>query len=66
MACGEPAFDVRLTPLQQRIAELRDAGYRDREIAAICGIRPERIAVELETAQRQVLEFRAVEAWEAA
>ena len=59
-------FASRLTPLQQRIAELRDAGYRDREIAAICGIGRERIAVELETAQRQVLEFRADEAWEAA
>ena len=30
----------KLTPMQQRIAALRAEGYRDKEIAAICQIKP--------------------------
>ena len=50
------AYTSTLTPLQQRIAELRDIGYSDREISAICGIPYKVVALEMEGAKRSILE----------
>lgn len=52
----ELAYTSTLTPLQQRIAELRDIGYSDREISAICGIPYKVVALEMEGAKRSILE----------
>lgn len=49
-------YTSTLTPLQQRIAELRDIGYSDREISAICGIPYKVVALEMEGAKRSILE----------
>ncbi|WP_297720808.1 hypothetical protein [Intestinimonas sp.] len=50
------AYTSTLTPLQQRIAELRDIGYSDREISALCGIPYKLVALEMEGAKRRILE----------
>ena len=56
----------RLTPAQRRIASLRADGYRDREIAAMCGIGHADVAAEMENAQCRILMFRADDtAWAA-
>lgn len=55
--CGQRlCYTSTLTPLQQRIAELRDIGYSDREISAICGIPYKVVALEMEGAKRSILE----------
>lgn len=56
----------RLTPAQRRIASLRADGYRDREIAAMCGIGHADVAAEMENAKCRILMFRADDtAWAA-
>ena len=49
-------YTSTLTPLQQRIAELRDIGYSVREFSAICGIPYIVVALEMEGAKRSILE----------
>lgn len=48
----------RITPAQRRIASLRADGYRDKEIAAICGIGHADVKAEMENARCRILHFR--------
>lgn len=48
----------RLTPTQRRIASLRADGYRDKEIAAMCGIGYADVTVEMEDAKCCILRFQ--------
>lgn len=45
----------RITPMQRRIALLRADGYNNKEIAAICGIRHQDVAAEMENAKCRIL-----------
>lgn len=47
----------KLTPLQQRIAALRAEGYRDKEIAAICQLKPCEVELEMSQAQATIIPF---------
>ena len=47
----------KLTPMQQRIAALRAEGYRDKEIAAICQIKPCDVEREMSQAQATIIPF---------
>lgn len=47
----------KLTPMQQRIASLRVEGYRDKEIAAICQIKPCEVEREMSQAQATIIPF---------
>ena len=48
----------RITPMQRRIALLRADGYTSKEIAAICGIKRQDVAAEMENAKCRILKFR--------
>ena len=47
----------RLSPIQRRIAALRDRGYTDHEIAHACGISHAGIIREMENARGRILDF---------
>ena len=47
----------KLTPMQQRIAALRAEGYRDKEIAAICQLKPCEVELEMSQAQAKIVPF---------
>lgn len=49
----------RLTPTQRCIASLRADGYRDREIAGLCGLKRADVEAEMENAKQRILMFRA-------
>lgn len=52
----------RITPVQRRIASLRVDGYRDKEIAAICGIKRADVRAEMEKAKCRILQFQREDA----
>lgn len=47
----------KLTPIQRRIASLRSEGYCDREIAAICQLKPCEVEHEMSQAQTTIIPF---------
>lgn len=49
----------RITPVQRRIASLRADGYKDQEIACICGIECADVESEMENARCRILMFQA-------
>lgn len=47
----------KLTPMQQRIAALHSEGYRDKEIAAICQVKPCEVEREMSQARATIIPF---------
>ena len=50
-------YVAKLSPVQRRIASLRDCGYSDREIANACGLSCDGVKQEMEDARCRIVDY---------